>query len=132
MATIRRSKSKQRRSGSTNPAAQAVVLKSERRAPITTKNRRKRVVATRVGKNGNRNAMRDAMRVAMPMNAEAPVAVNEEAPVAVNAEAPVAVAAKRAPGSQGFPLFWPALFFWPALAMTRMWLGPRETTYSSR
>jgi hypothetical protein len=120
MATIRRSKSKQRRSGSTNPAAQAVVLKSERRAPITTKNRRKRVVATRVGKNGNR----DAMRVAMPMNAEAPVAMN--------AEAPVAVAAKRAPGSQEFPLFWPALFFWPALAMTRMWLGPRETTYSSK
>jgi hypothetical protein len=128
MATIRRSKSKKRRSGSTKPAAKAVVLKSKRRAPITTKNRRKRVVATRVGKNGNR----DAMRVAMPMNAEAPVAMNAEAPVAVNAEAPVAVAAKRAPGSQEFPLFWPALFFWPALAMTRMWLGPRETTYSSR
>ena len=106
MATIRRSKSKTRRSGSTKPAAKAVVLKSNRRAPDPTKNRRKRVVATRVGKNGNR----DTMQVAMPMNAEAPVAVAE----------------KRAPGSQEFP------FFWPALAMMRMWLGPRETTYSSK
>jgi hypothetical protein len=110
MATIRRSKSKQRRSGSAKPAAKAVVLKSERRAPITTKNRRKRVVATPVGKNRNR----DAIRVAMPMNAEAPVAV----------------AAKRAQGSQESPFFWPV--FWPALAMMRMWLGPRETTYSSK
>jgi hypothetical protein len=106
MATLRRSKRKKRHSGSKKPVAKAVVLKSRRHAPIIAKQRRKRVVATPAGKNGNR----DATPVVRTMNAEAPVAV----------------AAQRDRMAQEFP------FFWPALAMMRMWLGPRETAHSSK
>jgi hypothetical protein len=99
MANAKRIAKKTRRGS--RPAAKAVSRsQSKRGAPKNAKTPRKRAAVNRASRNRH-----------------------EQAPLAatMSAQRPVAVAASRERAARAFP------FFWPALAMMRMWLGPRET-----
>lgn len=102
MAKVRKLKGKKVRSGSKKTAAKAALLKSKRHAATGKRKRRERVDAVSRAENGTRSA------------------------TTMNGETPVADAGRRERRAQEFP------FFWPALAMMRMWLGPQATVSTSK